>query len=756
MLFAAIAVLVIGCGKKQPEPVATQEVPASAPAEASTASDRTKLLNDLKSTNQKTRKEAVDELAEWVDTDPDAVSALLELLKDKNTSGSGRIVATLINSPREAAARALLAGGAKGEAALKEKGLAILRDGLADAQPAVREHTAYTIGLLGPLGRPLSSDVMKLCTAPEANVRGAAFDALKAIGVTDVPGFVALLNHENGEIGSLTAEHVYILTEIPPEAVPSLVRALDSDLAAIRIGAAAGIAAVGPKAAAAAPILVKAIKKSYPEQIDPMAIYQPGPETAFWRALAKIGPEAVGATADLLDHPNQFVRRLAAQTLGEIGPPAKSAAEKLKAALKDKFVGVAIDAASALCAIGEGQESALEFLKQAIDAPRPSPMPQAAIEALPRMGESGKKLMPLALAKLTSDNEYARYAAIGLVGTLPPEEAGKYAADIGKYAADPIKDIRIQVGLVLERLGAAGAPAAEAVGKAIPKEEVEVIRDQFVIALIGMGPGAKPALPALLALLADKSYPARQRIAILGAISAIDPASREVLAALTAAAGNDDQAIRSTAAAALGKLDPLPAEAITKLVELAKSDRQYNPRLAAIRALALAGLRAKPARAEVEAIAAGPQPGLAVWAKVGLAAMDGDVAKSAPAIRAAMTDHKYPARAAGVEALGLIGPAPGDLPVLIKLTKDLDSKSREGAARSLGLLGAKAADAAPQLLLLLSDREGDVRVAAVEALGEMGAAALPAQERIRELTRDPLVAAAAKKTLDRLAKVQKK
>lgn len=757
LLLAAFILLVTGCGKKPPEPAVTVEI-SEAPAVDTTASDRAKLLNDLKSTNQKARKDAVEELADWVDSDPQSVAALLELLGDKTTSGAGRILPTQISSTREAAARTLLAGGSKGEAALKDKGLAILRAGLADPQPAIREHTAYTIGLLGPLGRPLSADVMKLCTAPEPNVRGVAFDTLKVIGVADVPAFVALLNHDNRDIGRLAAEQVYLLAEVPPEAVPALMSALASDEATVRIGAAAGLATVGPKAAQAAPVLASAIKKSYPEQPNPMGGFQPGPEMVYWRALARIGPDAVGATAGLLSHSNWIVRRLAVQTLEEIGSPAKSAADKLKDALKDPFVG--IDAACALCRIGENQDSAIAFINQAIDAPFDpakslGAAAQAAIEALPRMGESGKKLTPIALAKLSSDNPFARFGAIGLVGTLPPEEAARYVADVGKCATDAIPDIRMQAGLVLEKLGAAGAPAAEALGKAIPAEKVEFIRDQFVAALMAMGPGARPALPALLALLADKTYPERQRIILIGAIPAIDPASRDVLAALTAAGSHEDQAVRSAAATALGKLDPMPVEAVTKLVELARSDRHYNPRLAAVRALALAGPRAKSARAEVEAIATGPQPGLALWGKVGVAAMDGDVARAAPAIRAAMTDRKYPARSASVEALALVGPAKSDVPVLIKLLKDIDSKSREGAARCLSILAGNAAEAAPQLILLLGDRESEVRIAAVEALGEMGPAALPALERIRELTRDPLAAFAAKKTLDKLTRLQK-
>src|SRR5579871_4606771 len=126
IFIALLFTLIAGCGKKQeqetkpPEPVETKEAP---PAETS-ASHRTKLVNNVKSSNQKVRRDAAEELAGLVDTDPEAINALLELLKDKTASGSGKIIATHINSTREAAARALFASGPKGEAALKDKGFA--------------------------------------------------------------------------------------------------------------------------------------------------------------------------------------------------------------------------------------------------------------------------------------------------------------------------------------------------------------------------------------------------------------------------------------------------------------------------------------------------------------------------------------------------------------------------------------------------------------------------------------------------------
>jgi hypothetical protein len=134
-LLTLAVVLATGCSKKaQPEPTDTSS-PAAAPAPApaltpestETIDDaRSRLLNQLKSTGDR-RLDAVEELSVWAETDSRTVEALIALLKDKSTAGSGKTHPMRITSTREAAARALSLAGPKGEAALKEKGFARCR-----------------------------------------------------------------------------------------------------------------------------------------------------------------------------------------------------------------------------------------------------------------------------------------------------------------------------------------------------------------------------------------------------------------------------------------------------------------------------------------------------------------------------------------------------------------------------------------------------------------------------------------------------
>jgi HEAT repeat protein len=208
--------------------------------------------------------------------------------------------------------------------------------------------------------------------------------------------------------------------------------------------------------------------------------------------------------------------------------------------------------------------------------------------------------------------------------------------------------------------------------------------------------------------------------------------------------------VRAAAARALGQLNPLPPDALNTLVKVAKADSKNPVRLAAYRALATAGPRAKPARAEIEALTTNPQPGLAAWAKVTLAAVDGDVSKAAPSVRAGLTDRNPTVRASSAEALLLVGPAQGDLPAILKLLKDASSTTRTAAATAAGRLGPFAKEAVPQLTRQLDDRDAEVRVAAAEALGHIGPASLPAVAKLKELRADPVVKTTAEKALERI------
>ena len=749
-----LLLVVAGCKKKPaPAPPAEDEAPGTEVPGAVEPSERDTLLIALKSKRGESQREAADALAALAETDEATREALLDLLRDKTTAGSGKTHPTQISSTREAAATTLMRAGPKGEAALVEKGFVPLREGLFDKDPAVREHTAHTLGAIGPAAKPLSNTLLRICGEDkDPQVRAIAFDALRSVGVVDVPGLAALMNNKEVEVRRRAAEIISTLPDVPPNAVTSLARALDDEDEVIRVAAAQGIATAGPKGASkeAAGNLAAAVKKGFPAEFDPKTARPDDPQYSYFTALARQGKLAVAPTTELLKHKNQLVRYFALQTLGEIGVDAKEASKAIRESLTDP--DIALEAAVTLYRVGEEDlDDAIRLVELGFSSPQPEVL-RTAIEAVARMGPAGKKLVPVVTKQLASSSAEARYAAVGFVNAMEPAEAAKQVPELTKLVADDQPLIRRRVGVVLEKLGPAAAPAADAIGKALSKEKDESVRDQFVDALMAMGPAAKPAVVGLAPIISDATASASLRIKVIAALVQADPGSKEAAAALVIAANDRDQYVRRAAAAAIGKLDPLPDDARAVLVKMLKSDSRADVMAAAARGLATAGPRAKAAKPELEAVAAGKLPGAVLWAKVALASLEGDITKAGGVVREGLVGRNASVRVAAAEALMLVGPSPADVPVLVKVSKDSTSGAKEAAARALGQIGTGAKDAVPRLIDLLNDRDQDVRMAAAESLGRIGLpAAAPAIPKLKDAVRaDPNLATAARKALDRL------
>jgi HEAT repeat protein len=755
--FLIVIAVLAGCKKKPaaPQPSApVEETPGPAAPAIPEPSERDQLIAGLKSKNAEKRREAADALAAMAESDEGARDALLELLRDKTTAGAGKTHPGQITSTREAAAIALMHAGPNGEAALTEKGLTALRDGLFEKDPALREHTLHTLAVIGPAARPLSNSILRLCGEDkDAQVRAIAFDALRTVGVVDVPGLAALLNNKDAEIRRRAAEIISVLPEVPPFAVPSLARALEDEDEVIRVAAAMGIATAGPKGASkeAAAALVAAIKKSFPPVYDPKTARPDDPQFIYFTALTRQGKLAVAPTLELLKHKNMMVQVLALQTLGEIGPEAKEAAKAVQDYLTDS-PKVSLEAVVTLCRIGDQDlDKAFNLIPLALASADPM-LVEAGIDTVARMGAPGKKFIPDVLKQLSSPSAEARYAAVGFVRTLPPEEAAKQVPELTRLVSDEEPLIRQRVGAVLQRIGPPAAAAAGAIGKALIKETDEGAREQFVDTLVAFGAAAKPAVVGLAPLITDSTVTVTLRIKVIGALVQVDPGAKAAADALTNAAKDRDPSVRKAAALAIGKLNPLPDEARVALVKMLTSDSRAAVMSAAARGLATAGVRAKAAKPDLEKVASGKLPAAALWARVALAAVDGDATKASGAVHEGLTGRNASVRVAAAEALLVVGPTAGDLPVLLKISREATSGAKEAAARAMGTIGSGAKDAVPRLIELLSDRDGDVRTAAAEALGQVGLpAAAPAIPKLKEALRsDPSLAPTARKALEKL------
>jgi HEAT repeat protein len=705
----------------------------------------------LTSSSEQKRREAIAYFAQ-VGAQGDTIARLIALLSDPSTAGLGKTHSGRIGSTREAAARTLLALGEAGEKALRQQGVTALRAGLRDRQAAVREHSAYTLGLLGPLAQAAADDLLEACQDEQAEVRRAAWDAVRQVGVGDPRKYVRLLLHPDAEVARLAAEVSSLVAEVPPDTVDTLRQALRSSEDEVRTAAARLLLRLGSQAAPAIPDLLTAIRQSYPAMVDPMQpmVFRLGSDLIYWQTLAAIGTDAVPATVELLQHGHPLVRYLTAYTLGEIGPAAAEAArEPLKKALQDPFADVAIEAACALLRLGVAQEEARKVLQAAMDAPNAVAL--SAIAALPRLGEGAKELIPLALAKLDSDNPYARYAAVGLVATLPPEETKRYLTQLGQLTADSEPVIRRQVATVLQQLGPLAGPTASAVAQAWQRETDEVLRDAWIDALLAMAEQAQPAVDVLLQAAADDKLPLARRLRIIDGLPQVGAKEPRLVQSLLDLTQQKDMDIRRAAARALGQVRPLPSAAVQRLVTMAQTDNRLPPRYAALVALIAAGPQSQEVSKPLQALAErNPPDGLALLAQVARANAEKQPQRARQLVRAALSSPRADIRSAAVEALLVLSPTSAELPALQRLLTEPNADVRMAAAQAIGHIGPPAQAAVPSLVALLDEQDPAVQQAAIEALGRLGPAAKAAGDKLLRLSDNPNLAPAVRRTLDKL------
>jgi HEAT repeat protein len=321
-----------------------------------------------------------------------------------------------------------------------------------------------------------------------------------------------------------------------------------------------------------------------------------------------------------------------------------------------------------------------------------------AARELAGLGKPG--LDVLLQARQDSDIRAHRRAAAALAGL--PDAAGPLVEAL------PRGGPRIEV--VLVRLGEAALPALE---RALQDGE---LAEPAAGVLSGMGPRARPAVPALAALLQDQNAKEEARAAAaraLGRIGPEDPAGQPeqlaidpVIGALTSVLSGPAR-VRIAAAGALADWGPAARSAIPALVRHSR-DGDVAVARAACRALERTRSRAAApallARLE-HADRASPA------AAAGLARLGPEARAAVGGLIASLAGKKADAALAQavLERLGAVA-----VPDLVDALKE-PARCRF-AAEVLGLMGPRAAAAVAALESLLGDRDPAVVLAAAGAL----------------------------------------
>ena len=145
-----------------------------------------------------------------------------------------------------------------------------------------------------------------------------------------------------------------------------------------------------------------------------------------WVALKEIGRPAVPALVKTLEHKQASTRRLAAETLGRIGPPAKDAIPALILRLKDDTPAVRSACLEALRQIGEPKDQIIGAITSSLTDRDPY-VRKDAVSLLGLIGRDAKNTVPLLKTLKDGDSdESVRDAASWALKAIGPTTVLEY------------------------------------------------------------------------------------------------------------------------------------------------------------------------------------------------------------------------------------------------------------------------------------------------------------------------------------------
>lgn len=242
---------------------------------------------------------------------------------------------------------------------------------------------------------------------------------------------------------------------------------------------------------------------------------------AGYRAIVKIGADAVPNLTDAVKSANRNVRRFAIQALGSLGTDARSAIPAILQAMKDDDSETQRRAIVAVRRIDEHAKGVVAALMTVLKGKHENNRLQA-MYLLQQIREEARPAIPALIAVLSDKSGQMRSTAIQTLRII-----GARKEAVGPVSRS-LRDKDFQVSVRQEAytfLQGLGADAKEAVPAliAIVKDPNDAINRELAIDTLGIiGPGAKEALPTLNELLREVNEPSR-RARIFYALKRIDP-----------------------------------------------------------------------------------------------------------------------------------------------------------------------------------------------------------------------------------------
>jgi HEAT repeat protein len=361
--------------------------------------------------------------------------------------------------------------------------LAIVEDPASPVE--LRRQAIDTLADIGPAARKASPALTKLLADPTTYVRIKAARALWQIDHQALP-------------------IVDILRTSLAHQEPT-----DPDSAAVRMWAAYLLAEIGPEARTAYPDLVKALQDkddsvrkqvalTFTKIAEPKdtLLIEPLTAAAFRdsqlvvrvnaaRALAKVDPSkhkvVVGVVVEGLRDSSADVRRSVVETLGELGPEARTALPQLNAALQDRNVEVRRAAADSLARLGPDARGSVGALTDALKDPDAEVRVRAA-QALWKVDKQSLTALPVLMKALSDPSDTARAWAAYTLGDMGPRALEAVPGLIKNLHAKNDR-VRKQSAFALGRIGPEAreaVPVLQTLARTDPRPDIKDQADEAV------------------------------------------------------------------------------------------------------------------------------------------------------------------------------------------------------------------------------------------------------------------------------------
>lgn len=331
--------------------------------------------------------------------------------------------------------------------------------------------------------------------------------------------------------------------------------------------------------------------------------------------------------------------------------------------------------------------------------------------------------VPDLIEQLAGDDCDARWWAIVRLQRLEADAAAA-VEPLAALLSDGDSAIRCQAVRAMRAIGPAALRALDALIDAVDDEDQETAT--VAAGALGVfGVDAAAAADKLTKVWRDTERKGDLRSSALSALAHVAPDAPATHTAILEAMDEQEKFVQMAAMRALGVCDPLPDEAMPKLIEaLRGEDRDLQGWAAETLVLlgpagvgavaALVEVLKDPTRLEERGNPYRRWRAAEALGEIGPAAED-----AVPALIEAADDSDGAVSAYAALALGKIGPkAAAAMPLLIEKLKAPDI-SHAHLAKALGHMGSTAESAVPHLLALLNGGKGGERAEAALALGRI-------------------------------------